>query len=71
MKMGSQGIAYDRGTGELIDMNIARQILGNISRSRVYQLKDEGALGPVYKIGKTVRVTRGGVLDCLKRFRES
>jgi hypothetical protein len=69
--MGWQGITRNRGAGELIDLNIARGILGNISRSRVYQLKDEGALGPVYKIGSLVRVTRNGVVDFLSRCRES
>ena len=69
--MGSQGIAYDRGMGELISMQIARKLLGGVSESTVYRLKDEGKLGPVYKIGRSVRVTRDGVLGYLNQCRES
>ena len=69
--MGNQGIAYERGVGELISIQIAKKLLGDISLPRVYQLKDEGRLGPVYKIGKSVRVTRTGVQDYLNQCRES
>ena len=69
--MGNQGIAYERGVGELISMQIARKLLGGVSESTVYRLKDEGKLGPVYKIGKTVRVTREGVKGYLETCRES
>ena len=63
--MGNQGIAYERGVGELISIQVAMRLLGDVSKSTVYRLKDEGKLGPVYKIGKSVRVTRMGVLNFL------
>jgi hypothetical protein len=65
-----QALEYARGTGQLISLKQAASILGcNVDRARY--LENLGELGPSYKIGTSLKVTRAGVEACLARREQS
>ena len=60
MNTKPQALPYARGIGQLLSLRQAAILLG-VSIHTARRLEAEGALGPTYKIGSSLRVTRAGV----------
>jgi hypothetical protein len=64
-----QDFAYARGIGQLISLRNAANLM-DCSVDRARYLENMGELGPTYKIGASLRVTKNGVWAYQKRTRQ-